>query len=277
MAQPHRYLEVLRNAFNTGASLYGSASRKQKNIQNALMGIGAFAKAKAGEGLTDFRKGFAKGARPLGALKDFGRTGAEKRTMDAVRAFAKEGRHVGRGLQAGVSKKGTKAISSSQKNLKEAKEAWKKKKKTARGFASQKKDFKVGKKTYKGGKPLKAAVEAAKKAHTKAITPGQTEKHGVKVIQRYIKRYGIGGLISTLAKKMGTRQALSLVGKMGLSAAGKMSAIGAGASLAIDALTIAQISKILYDVVAEESGGLRAPQKMLFGGDEPSRAYGTTF
>lgn len=60
---------------------------------------------------------------------------------------------------------------------------------------------------------------------------------------------------------MGTRQALSLVGKMGLSAAGKMSAIGAGASLAIDALTIAQISKILYDVVAEESGGLRAPQK----------------
>ena len=43
MAQPHRYLEVLRNAFNTGASLYGSAARKQKNIQNALMGIGAFA------------------------------------------------------------------------------------------------------------------------------------------------------------------------------------------------------------------------------------------
>lgn len=82
--------------------------------------------------------------------------------MDAVRAFAKEGRHVGRGLQAGVSKKELKLFQA-LKNLKEAKEAWKKKKKTARGFASQKKDFKVGKKTYKGGKPLKAAVEAAKK------------------------------------------------------------------------------------------------------------------
>ena len=76
---------------------------------------------------------------------------------------------------------------------------------------------------------------------------------------------------------MGTRQALSLVGKMGLSAAGKMSLVGAGVSLAVDVATIAQLAKILYDVTAEESGGLRAPQKMLLGGEDPSRAYGTTF
>jgi len=38
------------------------------------------------------------------------------------------------------------------------------------------------------------------------------------------------------------------------------------ASLAVDAYTVFEISRILKDVISEESGGIRRPDKMLFGG-----------
>ena len=88
----------------------------------------------------------------------------------------------------------------------------------------------------------------------------------------YIEKHGYGKLIKDIMKKAGPKTTAKLIAKTGFSGIMKgaspwTAGVSGAASLALDAHTLYQIGKILFETVRDESGGIaRRPDKMLFGG-----------
>ena len=127
----------------------------------------------------------------------------------------------------------------------------------------------------------KKAVKSAQKNVKISYKPATTASQQLKSIQAFTKKHGTSKLISEVYKKLGwkgiaklgTKGTLSLLCKAG---AGVTAGISGAASLALDAWTIASIYQVVKDVAAE-SGGLRRPDKMLFGGEDSSGARGASY
>ena len=137
----------------------------------------------------------------------------------------------------------------------------------SRAFTDAKKKYKgkkvIFEKTAKGKNLL-----AKKKLAQVALKTGKAEGPA-KVVQRFIKKHGVSGLIKQVAKKAGPKAAAKLIGQLTLGTALTGTGIGTTVGLAMDAWAIASIAKIIGQTVTEESGGLRAPGKMIFGGEKP--------
>ena len=217
-------------------------------IEGAITGIK--------KGITPGRVAFERG------MDRMGPEGIHKRVSGT-------GRFTGKGYNWGT--KDMKKISLGREDaLKKAREK----------FASAKKSYEFDKKGKKiKGKNFSSTKKA--KALKKQITRRQnivkagykpkyvtekTTKLAAKGIKSYIKTHGRGKLLKEMARRIGPRGALKLIGKLGLGLVGKASGIGAGVGLAFDALAVYQVSNIVKDIISEESGGIRRPDKMLFGG-----------
>tara|TARA_R110002020_G_scaffold359726_5_gene572452 strand:- start:541 stop:1806 length:1266 start_codon:yes stop_codon:yes gene_type:complete len=241
---------IVPGIMEEGGELAGAASPLL--LSGAARAVGGAWKGGPKGALDAAKKGFMRGVMPGGAIGVGGKlTGFRDPKKLAP----------GKALRGGAVARATKA-------------------KDAYMEARKKSKLKVSefKKTKKGKSLLKAKDVAAKAKSTALKSPAA--KSGMNVIKRYIKRHGTSGLIKTLAKRMGTKGALKLVAKLGLSAGMKVGGLATGglttaASLALDAYTIYQVANILKDVVSEEAGGIRAPQKMLFGSGKSLE--GTTF
>tara|TARA_Y100000310_G_C20693731_1_gene824046 strand:- start:3463 stop:4857 length:1395 start_codon:yes stop_codon:yes gene_type:complete len=96
----------------------------------------------------------------------------------------------------------------------------------------------------------KEAVSAAKKAQTTAKTAGQ--KYSGKLVERFIKKHGVSGLISRVVKQVGIKGAVKLLGKGILGAGLTFSGLGTGVGLAIDAWTIYEIANIIRKTVTSD-------------------------
>jgi hypothetical protein len=224
--------------------------------------------------LATFRRGFARGAMPGAGLE----RAMGRRALGAGLG----GKRVAKNIENLMSKKGIPGANvlkskrlKAEKVLKKAQEKY--------SDAAKKYNYK-GKKRIKGknfsatkdAKSLKKAREVAKKAVNKTYAAGTNKKTAVKAIRGLVKKFGVRGLISQVAKKAGWKTALFLGARLAGGTALMGTGIGTAAGFALDIWTISSILKILGDV-GKEAGGFRAPQKMLFGGEDPSRAYGATF
>ena len=97
-------------------------------------------------------------------------------------------------------------------------------------------------KTKEGKKLLKSktSAQAANKAQ-QSIVKGKPAK----VVAKFIKKHGMSGLYKKVVKKVGRKGALKLLTKGALGMGLKGTGVGAAAGIALDALTIYQLYKII--------------------------------
>ena len=200
-------------------------------------------------------------------------------------------------------KNATKAVDKTKEGLRKqwtaADKAWKLKQKNPNAKFSKtggkKGTFKYKGKTYKTAAELtkqaaaadasldkaKKAVESAKNKLKTSFKPTSSVKQQLKTIANYSKRHGTSKLMMEVAKRLGPKGLLKLGGRAGLSLLGKGAGLFTGGataalSLGLDAWTVHSVYKIVKDIAAE-SGGIRRPDKMLFGAGESSGARGASY
>ena len=166
--------------------------------------------------------------------------------------------------------------------------------KANRYWKSSKADFKYRGKSYKGYQQFvgvqkkdigKGSLEVAEKALKDRLSKGGGRKAIMTATKDYIEKHGYGKLIKDIMKKAGPKTTAKLIAKTGLSGIMKgaspwTAGVSGAASLALDAHTLYQIGKILFETVRDESGGIaRRHDKMLFGSGKPTldRAKQYTF
>jgi hypothetical protein len=174
-------------------------------------------------------------------------------------------------------------IKDSEKLYKEAKDKydkqWKKDKKAGK-VKTQRPVFsssKQGRELSKARKVTEQMLDKHKGRMKTFSNPKYAQKTGMRVIKNIIKEKGVSGLLKEIAEKGGQKAMWKVGGKLAAGGLLKASGIGTVAGLALDAWTVYSIMQILGKTVKEESGGFRAPHKMLLGGDDPTRAVGAQF
>lgn len=257
-------------------------------IRGAGMAYKGFTGAAAGEGLGAAGKGFGKGIMPGRAFAKATMTkGLEKRGVSTLaKDLSKAGWNPGVDKVKSRATRAEKALTAAKEKFKTEKRAYeygkgKKRLKTKTGGVKRFDSTKAAKK-------LRAQKERLKKLTSKRYGVGYQKKIGqkfnTKVIGNYIKKHGMGKLMGEISKKVSKKEALKLGARLIGGGALTLTGVGAGVGLAMDALAVYQIGKILYDVVQEESGitqrkGLDKfdPRKVLFGGGKSTKLEKTTF
>jgi len=124
---------------------------------------------------------------------------------------------------------------------------------------------KAGAKVKTASKSVKTATKGLTSANNKAVTKGA--KSSMKYLTRYAQIHGRGQLVKLLATKLPARTAAMMGARMlaGGALTGFTGGLGTGLGLAMNAYTIYQLGMIAKNAL-EETGGIRRPDKMVFGG-----------
>jgi hypothetical protein len=94
---------------------------------------------------------------------------------------------------------------------------------------------------------------------------GKVGQGALRGLQGIIKKHGKAKVISTLAKKLGWKQAAKVAGKLIMGTALSGTGVGTAAGIAMNVWTIVDLYNILSTAL-EETGDARHPVKMAFGG-----------
>lgn len=185
------------------------------------------------EGLKKFTKNFRANTGTFGA-----RSGLTDNTIKKMYNSTKEGAKLLKESRAGIASH-RKLKTSSQKILSTAKSKY---------------DTAI--------KSTSKAFDTVDSKLKKKVGTGAT-----KAIQRYVQRHGPTGLVRLIASKVGKRQAMLMAGRLlaGGAITGLTGGLGAAAGAAINLYTLYDIGKLAAEALGE-TGGVRRPDKMLFGG-----------
>ena len=108
----------------------------------------------------------------------------------------------------------------------------------------------------------------ARQAKFKSLNKAASEKmvkSSEYALKRLLQKVGTKGLISTIAKKVGMKQAILLGARLAAGTALSATGVGTVVGLGINALTLYELGKLASDIL-KETGGFRRPDKMIFGG-----------
>ena len=124
---------------------------------------------------------------------------------------------------------------------------------------------KAGAKVNTATKSVGTATKSLTAANNKAVAKGA--KSSMKYLTRYAQIHGRGQLVKLLATKLPARTAAMMGARMlaGGALTSFTGGLGTGLGLAMNAYTIYQLGMIAKNAL-EETGGLRRPDKMVFGG-----------
>ena len=124
---------------------------------------------------------------------------------------------------------------------------------------------KAGAKVNTATKSVGTATKNLTAANNKAVAKGA--KSSIKYLTRYAQIHGRGQLVKLLATKLPARTAAMMGARMlaGGALTSFTGGLGTGLGLAMNAYTIYQLGLIAKNAL-EETGGLRRPDKMVFGG-----------
>ena len=118
--------------------------------------------------------------------------------------------------------------------------------------------------TYDAARKNKNAANLALKKATKKVNDF-AGKGTLELMKKVVKRRGTKGLVRLLANKVGWGTATMLAGRLAAGTLLSGSGIGTAAGIAMNTWTLMEIGRVLQSAL-KETGGVRRPDKMVFGG-----------